>query len=169
MSGAEVVDFGGTSSGSGWAAKVRAVLDSDAAVDAPVRARFEEFLAMDRLTDRQIEWVERELAAVERFAADRKLLREVMDTERLTDREQEAFASMWEAARPLSDAQRRWLEDVADRLRKPPGKQELDAGIKPGSHYVPRDRFGMFDPNASALLPWERPGYEKPLKPPGRR
>lgn len=82
--------------------------------------------------------------------------------ERLSEREVEVFSSMSEFPGALSEKQRKWIRSVAERL----GIQAAPVG----------NVFSELSPEAQdeqrahvrTRLPWELPGYQKPLKPPGR-
>ena len=94
---------------------------------------------------------------------DEELLGKLLEEpERLSEREVEVFTSMSEFSGALSEKQRRWIRSVADRL---------------GIQIAPSENtFSELAPEVQrehrlqvrTRLPWERPGYAKPLKPPGR-
>lgn len=94
---------------------------------------------------------------------DEELLARLLEEpERLSEREVEVFASMSEFSGALSEKQRRWIRSVAERL---------------GIQAAPSENtFSELPPEAQrqhrlqvrTRLPWERPGYAKPMKPPGR-
>ncbi len=91
------------------------------------------------------------------------LKRVVRRREELGDGEFRSFGDMLaklEAKRglALSQKQRGWLEQVAERL-----------GESTALNLASRGMVEQGLPRADRMLPWEREGYTKPVKPPGRR
>lgn len=95
---------------------------------------------------------------------DEELLQRLLDdryADALSDREREVFASM-RAGSFLSPPQRNWVRSVAERL-----------GIQVA---LARNVFSAMSAEKRAehagqvrtRLPWEKPGYVKAAKPPGR-
>lgn len=100
-------------------------------------------------------------------ASDAELLRRLLDDyiDELNDKEMEAFSDMAERGRfPLSDKQRGWLERVAARV----GAIGAASSENTFSNMDPKKQREQRQHAASVVLPWERPGYRKPMKPPGR-
>ncbi len=79
----------------------------------------------------------------------------------LSDLEREAFPSM-RGQRRLSDKQRAWLRDAAGRLGVELPAENLFSSLsdKEKKEHARRAQ--------SVELPWEKSGYVKALKPPGR-
>jgi hypothetical protein len=80
----------------------------------------------------------------------------------LTEDEREAFPSM-RGRRSLSDKQRAWLRDAAVKIGLELPAENLFSSLseKEKKEHARRAK--------SVELPWEKPGYVKVLKPPGRR
>jgi hypothetical protein len=89
---------------------------------------------------------------------DAELLARLLDDDRLTASEREAFVEMRERGDPLSRKQRAWARSVAGRLT--PVKNTF-------SSLSERERAAQLG-QVLTLLPWEKTGYRKALKPPGR-
>lgn len=162
MAEVEEVNLGGGPA-VGWVQKIDVVLSSDI-VDRAVKERFQEFLELDRLSPKQIAWINREHAAVVQYAGDIARIEELLAHHGATDREREAFGEMHGRNKPFTEAQRKWLGDVCERLGidvDAEGSQNLWSSGK-----VP---VGVEPPGGRVKLPFELPGYEKPTKPPGRR
>ena len=91
------------------------------------------------------------------------MLEELLGDDRLGDKERKAFSEMLEDLGPrgLSQKQLAWVQ----------GRWEaLDHGVGPSLNLHSSGRVAPADPNSpnAVRLPWERDGYMKPLKPPGR-
>lgn len=90
---------------------------------------------------------------------DTELLARLLDDDRLSDSEREAFEEMRERGFALSRKQRAWAHAVAARLA--PVKNTF-------SELTDAERAEQ-RAQVRTQLPWERPGYEKALRPPGSR
>lgn len=95
---------------------------------------------------------------------DEELLQRMLDdkyVDLLSDKEREVFASM-RAGAMLSPKQRNWVRSVAERLgiQVAPSRNEFSA--------MPEAKKKENLKHVRTLLPWERPGYVKAVKPPGR-
>jgi hypothetical protein len=97
------------------------------------------------------------------MATDSQMLRMLLDDERLSDDERSSFEDM---DRQLSNKgsltrkQHQWVESRYKQLgldAQEPSENLVSSGkVKKGG-------------KSDVTLPWEVPGYVKPLKPPGRR
>ena len=95
---------------------------------------------------------------------DEELLSRMLDekyADALSDREREVFASM-RAGSTLSAPQRNWVRSVAERLgiQVAPSRNVFSA--------MPEAKKKENLKHVRTQLPWERPGYVKAAKPPGR-
>lgn len=97
------------------------------------------------------------------MATERAMLGEILEDDRLTEAEREAFSDMADRLRAspsrcLSEKQKDWVERRYEELG-------LGAGTSKNlvsSGKVPRPR------STAPVLPWEKPGYVKAAKPPGK-
>ncbi len=98
------------------------------------------------------------------MASEREMLENLLGDERVEGNERKAFQDMLDGLDPgrkLSFKQHKWVQGRWERL-------DLGVGESMNLHSSGRvPDADPFNPNA-VTLPWERPGYEKPLKPPGR-
>ncbi len=95
---------------------------------------------------------------------DEELLARMLDdkyADALSDKERAVFASM-RAGAQLWPKQRNWVRSVAERLgiQVAPSRNEFSA--------LPAAKKKENLKRVRTQLPWERPGYVKALKPPGR-
>lgn len=99
------------------------------------------------------------------MADDLDKLSALLADDRTSDEDREAFKGMKKKLirspkAKLSRPQAQWVEDVYKRL-------ELDAAE--GSRNLFSSGKVKAEGKSSVTFPWERPGYVKPLKPPGRK
>lgn len=83
----------------------------------------------------------------------------------LSERELEAFSEMamkLETYATLTDKQRKWVEQTAERLGL-----EVE-NPKPFSSLTPKEQAEHRKRAAKVQLPWEREGHVRPLRPPGK-
>ncbi len=99
------------------------------------------------------------------MATTREMLDELLKQEKLTDHERESFQSMLEGVttvprRKLIDRQTEWIARRYEQLGL--GSARPDGVFSPGkpNSGKPSSKVTVF--------PWEVPGYQKPLKPPGK-
>ena len=95
---------------------------------------------------------------------DAGMLAELLEDERLAEKERKAFTDMSyqvETGRALTEKQRKW---VASRWEK------LGHGVAPAENLFSSGKVAPADPNSpnAVTFPWEKPGYKMP-KPPGRK
>lgn len=95
---------------------------------------------------------------------DEELLVSMLDdkhADALSDKERGVFASM-RAGATLSAKQRNWVRSVAERLgiQVAPSRNEFSA--------LPKEKKQEHLKRVRTQLPWEKPGYVKAAKPPGR-
>ena len=99
---------------------------------------------------------------------DERLLTKLLEdhADGLTGRETEAFGGMLKRLRerPLTERQREWVEKVASRFgaADDPGARNVFSSMDPAKQAEMRRRA------SAVVMPWERPGHKRPLKPPGR-
>lgn len=96
---------------------------------------------------------------------DKALLDRVLALEeKLTGRQLAAFEEMRESGHHLSDKQRLWIEQVLaihdETYASPP--------VNTFSSLSPEKQKEQRKKAAKVQLPWERKGYKKPVKPPGK-
>lgn len=95
---------------------------------------------------------------------DEELLERMLNeryADKLTERELAAFESM-RSGSSLSPPQRNWVRSVAERLgiQVAPARNVFSAmAAEKKKEHLSKVR---------TLLPWEKPGYKKATKPPGR-
>ncbi len=98
------------------------------------------------------------------MATTREMLDELLKQEKLTDHEKDAFQSMLEGVttvprRKLTDRQVEWI-----------GRRYVQLGLGSAGSSGPSP--GKVSSGKSSgkvtIFPWEIPGYQKPLKPPGK-
>ena len=99
------------------------------------------------------------------MAADSEMLEDLLEDQRVEGNERKAFRDMLDGLLPgrmLTFKQRKWVQGRWERL-------ELGVGESMNLHSS--GRVPDADPSSpnAVTLPWERPGYSKPLKPPGRK
>lgn len=84
----------------------------------------------------------------------------------LSAKEREAFESMMRQLdrREFSPKQRAWVQAAAVRL----GVLDCAPAANVFSSLPPAEQRAHKQRAASVVLPWERPGYQRALKPPGR-
>ena len=98
------------------------------------------------------------------MASEQEMLEDLLDDERVEGNERKAFKNMLGRLGPgriLSQKQRKWVQGRWERL-------DLGVGESLNLHssgQVPD--ANPHSPNA-VKFPWDKPGYKKPLKPPGR-
>lgn len=95
---------------------------------------------------------------------DEELLSRLLDdryADALSDKEREVFSSM-RAGSTLSAPQRNWVRSVAERLgiQVAPSRNEFSA--------LSKEKKQEHLKRVRTQLPWEKPGYVKAVKPPGR-
>ena len=97
------------------------------------------------------------------MAAEREMLEDLLEDERLGDKERKAFAGMLDDLGPqgLSQKQLAWVQDRWEKL---------ELGVGPSLNLFSSGKVKGADPGSpnAVRLPWERDGYVKPLKPPGK-
>lgn len=98
-----------------WREQARECIEAGTLTGEALQA-FERFADRTWATPKIVAWIEREHERALQWLEDKALLDEVMATEKLREREQEAFSEWYEQQRPLTDAQRGWLQRVAERL-----------------------------------------------------
>jgi hypothetical protein len=100
------------------------------------------------------------------MASEKEMLQALLADERLGDEEREAFQSMVSPLElspkaKLSEKQRAW---VVSRYEK------LDLGAESSLNLHSSGKLPEKPPGVkSTLLPWEKPGYQKPLSPPVKK
>jgi len=94
---------------------------------------------------------------------DHELIARMLDDyeEHLSDKERGAFEDMRSRA-ALTDKQRGWVRSVAERL----GIQVAPAANVFST--MPESQRREHVSQVRTRLPWERVGYDKPLRPPGK-
>jgi hypothetical protein len=99
---------------------------------------------------------------------DQEILVELLEKHeaKLSENEVEAFEHMLgciEGKRRLTDRQRSWIYTTAERLGvTTPPPENLFSSLSPEAQREHRRRARAVE------LPWEKPGAQKALKPPGR-
>lgn len=100
--------------------------------------------------------------------AEVKLLEEMLARDEaaqealLSDREREAFTDMLGLNHGLTELQRKWILTSAKRLGI-----VVDESSNPFSSMPPDEQREHKRRAAGISLPWEKPEYKKPMKPPG--
>lgn len=99
------------------------------------------------------------------MASEIEMLDALLDDDRIDEKEQAAFEDMRHfltayPQRKLSEKQRKWVESRFEKL---------DLGVAESLNLFSSGKVakGSYSKN-SVTFPWEKPGYKKPLKPPGR-
>ncbi len=97
------------------------------------------------------------------MASETEMLNALLEDERLDNRELKAFKDMKaflkaNRHRSLSEKQRKWVEGKFEQFDLGAGESLnlFSTGKVPKQSYT----------KSSVTLPWEKPGYKKPLKPP---
>lgn len=97
------------------------------------------------------------------MATEREMLSALLEDDRLGDGERGAFRDMSDGleaspGKRLTEKQRKWVEGRFEEL----GLGSGDSLNLHSSGKVPKPL------SSEPVLPWEKPGYVKPTKPPGR-
>jgi hypothetical protein len=101
------------------------------------------------------------------MATEKEMLTELIHDNRLSDDDQKAFQSMLEyldsgGRKRLSRKQHEWVAEKHKRL-------ELTVESSLNLHSSGKVPDGVPKGKTLTTLPWEQPGYNKPLRPPGKK
>lgn len=100
-----------------------------------------------------------------RLVLERDEQNELEDKRTLHSGERKAFRDMLARAKPLSDKQRAWVYGAGNRL----GLALVAPAANVFSSLAPKVQEKERERAAAVVLPWEAPGYKKPLRPPRAR